>query len=199
MMISDYIQRLISTLDRHEILNATLKLFIIIDIIGCIPFILKTKEASGKVAAGKTTLTVAAIGFGFLFFGQRLLEICELELPPFRAAGGLILFILGVELLFDIEISKVTLKKDVPSYITPLGFPVIGGTGMMTMLILLQENHMMSNIIIAFLLNLVVIYLVIRFLDWIEHLLSPLLLILMAKIMGLMLIATGIQLFKALF
>lgn len=171
-------------------------LFVVIDIIGSIPFIIKTKRTAGKIQPGKTTLTAALIGLSFLFFGQEILNLFELEIASFQTAGGLVLFVLGIELLFDIEINKNTLAEGSFSSITPLGFPVIAGTGTLTQLLLLLKDYKMINVLAGFSLNLIVVYLVIRYVEWIEKLLGYVLITLLTRIMGLMLLTMGIQLVK---
>lgn len=182
-------------LNGQEIGKATLALFAVIDILGMIPLILKTKRTQ-LLKPVKTTLTVGTIGLAFLFVGQKLLWAYDLDFPAFRAAGGIVLAVLGVELLFNIEVNKVDLQESTCSSVTPLGFPIIAGTGTLTTLVLLQEEYKIVNIIAAFLINLVVIYGVLRYVDYIERLLGRLMINFITKVMGLLLLSMGIQFIK---
>lgn len=182
--------------NNQEILKTFLILFIVIDVVGCIPLILKMKRTSGDLEPGKAMLVVSVLGFFFLFFGQSLLSLYDIELSSFRAAGGFVIFLLGAELLFDMEISKVSTDTSISPSVSPLGFPIIAGTGTLTSLVILQEDYKLINVIIAFMLNLSIVYIVLKYVNSIERALGPLFIGLLSKFFGLMLLAMGIQLIK---
>ncbi len=182
-------------LNMQEITKTTCMLFAVIDMLGMIPLLVKTKQVEA-LKPGKTTLTVGFIGFLFLFFGHKLLWVYNLDLSDFQAAGGLVLAVLGLELLFNLELSKIENTTGISSSVTPLGFPIIAGTGTLTTLILLQEHYKIINVMAGFFLNLFIIYAVIRYVDWIERLLGRLLLSVATKTIGLLLLSMGFQFIK---
>ena len=180
----------------REIYKLTFIFFVVIDVIGCIPYFLKAKRVAGRLEPMKVFLVATTLGVAFLFTGQKLLEMCDLTLTAFRAGGGLILLVLGVELLFDLNINKLEIKEGYSPSVTPLGFPLITGTGTLTTLLVLQDHYAIVNILIAFLINMGIIYLVVRFIGLVEKVLRPIIVRLLSKLIGLMLVAMAIQLIK---
>jgi len=176
-----------------EIFAAFMVLFAIIDIPGSIPIILDIKAKAGEVNAGKATLVSLIIFLAFLIFGEKLLGIFGIDAGSFAIAGSFIIFLLGMEMVLGAEFFKHDSTGG--GTIVPIAFPLIAGAGSITTILSLKAEYATINILIALLLNMVIVYLVLRLTSAIEHLLGPTGLHIMKKFFGVILIAIAIRLF----
>ena len=83
-----------------EILATFMVLFAIIDIMGSIPIILDIKNKTGTLRPGRITLVAFLIMLGFLFIGDSLLGIFGIDVSSFAIAGSIIIFLLGIEMVW---------------------------------------------------------------------------------------------------
>ena len=137
-----------------EVLSAFVVLFAVIDILGAIPIIISLEQKDQTFEAGKAALISFVILVAFLFVGQALLALFQVDISSFAVAGGLVLFVLAVEMIFNIEI----FKNDSPggtATIVPLVFPLIAGAASFTTLLSLRAEYNILNIIIAVALNMI--------------------------------------------
>ena len=77
----------------------------------------------------------------------------------------------------------------------PIAFPIIAGSGTLTTIMSLKANYGDINILIGILINCIVIYLVLKSLNWIEKVLGPSGLSVMRKFFGVVLIAIAVKIF----
>lgn len=181
--------------DFKEIATITTILFAIIDVIGAIPVILDLKNRVGKINPLRVTLVSGAIMIVFLFLGQGLLNLIGIDAASFAIAGSLIIFFLALEMILGIRLYKDSTSQTA-AYV-PLAFPLIAGAGTLTTLLsLVAEYHNYTNIIIAILINLVIVYLVLRNLGYLERILGDGGINILRKIFGVILLALAVKLFK---
>jgi multiple antibiotic resistance protein len=168
-------------------------LFAIIDIPGSIPIILDIKSKSGSIHPWKATLVSLAIFLAFLIFGERLLRIFSIDVGSFAIAGSFIIFLIGMEMVLGVEF----FKHDSPGGGTsvPIAFPLIAGAGSITTILSLRAEYELINILVALILNMVVVYIVLRLTSRIEKLLGPTGLHILKKFFGIILLAIAIRLF----
>jgi multiple antibiotic resistance protein len=181
-----------------EIGTATMILFAVIDIIGNIPIILKIKGDVGFIEARKATLIAGTIMIVFLFLGSSILKLVGINVESFAVAGSLVLFALAVEMIFGIEVFKST--DDVgnkSASIVPIAFPLIAGAGSMTTIVSLRAEFESINITIAILLNMIIVYVVLRSSTIIERILGDGGIIILKKVFGIILLAIAVKLFAA--
>ena len=150
------------TFDWIEMGKAFMILFAVIDIIGNIPVILKLKKKAGEIQSFKASIVALLIMLTFLFAGEVLLEILGVNIKAFAVAGSLILFALAVEMIFGVELFKEDPRNYKVVSIVPLAFPLIAGAGTMTTLISLRVEYAAINIAIAVILNMIIVYFVLR-------------------------------------
>jgi multiple antibiotic resistance protein len=81
--------------------------------------------------------------------------------------------------------------------IVPLAFPIIAGAGTMTTLISLKAEFAQVNIILAIILNVIVVYIVLRLTNKIEKLLGVGGIAIIKKVFGIILLAIAIKLFTS--
>lgn len=181
-----------------EILTASLVLFAVIDIIGSIPLILDLKQKSGKVNAEKASFISLLIMVAFLILGERLIHLIGIDVNSFAVAGSFVLLFLAIEMILNVQLFKHDphLSPDIAS-IVPLAFPLIAGAGTMTTLISIRAEYEMVNILIAIVVNVIIVYFVLRSTKYIERLLGPGGIAILKKIFGIVLLAIAVKLFSS--
>jgi multiple antibiotic resistance protein len=176
-----------------EILACFMVLFAIIDIIGSIPIILDIKAKTGNINPEKAAFVSLAIFLAFLIFGEKLLGVFGIDANSFAIAGSFIIFLLGMEMVLGAEF----FKHDSPGggTIVPIAFPLIAGAGSITTILSLRAEYETVNILIALLLNMVIVYFVLRLTSAIEKFLGPTWMHILKKFFGIILLAIAIRLF----
>ena len=159
-------------LDIKSLLTVTFTLFAIIDIIGSIPVLISLKSKLGDIREVRATLISGVLMVGFLFLGKPFLNLLGLDVRSFAVGGSIVIFILGLEMVLGAEFFKS--EKDVrAATIVPIAFPLIAGSGTLTTIISLKANYTNSTVLIAILLNLLIVFLVLKSLTGIERFLGP--------------------------
>jgi multiple antibiotic resistance protein len=184
-------------LDLKQIISVSLILFSVIDIIGSLPAIIALKQRVGKIEAETATFTAAVLMVSFLFFGEAILQLLGLDVASFAIAGAFIIFIIGTEMVLGIHIFKNDNVSPNSTSIVPIAFPLIAGAGTMTTIISLRAEYTIYNIIIGIVLNLLLVYLVLRKSDWIERKLGNSGTEVLRKVFGVILLAIAVKLFKS--
>ncbi|MTJ81591.1 MAG: MarC family protein [Telmatospirillum sp.] len=146
--------------------------FVVIDPVGCAAvFAVMTPNAlpsERNRMARKATLLAGAILIVFAFLGEGLLQALGIGMPAFRIAGGLMLLLLAIEMVFA-RPARVTRDEDDEAEhredisVFPIAFPLIAGPGTMTTVVLLigretsQPAHMMGVLAILILVLVMVL------------------------------------------
>ena len=178
-----------------EVLSAFMVLFAIIDIIGSIPIILDIKNKVGDVQPMKVTVVALVVFLAFLFIGDPLLGIFGIDVSSFAIAGSFIIFVIGVEMVLGVNIIKYSDEGGDKSAIVPIAFPLIAGAGSITTILSLKAEYATINIFIALLLNMVLVYTVLRSTSIIERILGKAGLHIMKKFFGIILLSIAVKLF----
>ena len=184
-----------------EILTVTMVLFAVIDIIGSIPVIISLKNRVGYIQSEKAALVSLVIMVTFLFIGKELLNLIGISVNSFAVAGAFVLFFLALEMILGIRLYRDEEAKT--ASIVPIAFPLIAGTGTMTTLLSLKAEFHDINIIAGILLNIILVYVVLKSSSKIEKALGNTGLSIIRKVFGVVLLAIAVKLFatnvKALF
>lgn len=176
-----------------EILAAFMVLFAIIDIPGSIPIIIDIKSKTGDIKASRVTFVSFAILVAFLFIGNPLLGIFGIDVSSFAIAGSFIIFLIAMEMILGIEMFKFETGSG--GSIFPIAFPLIAGAGSITTILSLKAEYQTINILLALVLNMVVIYLVLRLTTLFERILGAGGLQILKKVFGVILLSIAIKLF----
>jgi len=179
--------------DLIEILAAFMVLFAIIDIPGSIPIIIDIKAKAGNVHPVKVTLVSFLIFMAFLFIGNPLLGIFGIDVSSFAIAGSFIIFLIAMEMVLGIELFKQDTHGG--GAVFPIAFPLIAGAGSITTILSLKAEYQTINIFIALVLNMIIIYLVLRLTSVFEKLLGKGGLQILKKVFGVILLSIAIKLF----
>jgi multiple antibiotic resistance protein len=181
-------------LDPKAILTVTFTLFAIIDIIGSVPILITLKEKMGGMREFRATLISGGLMILFLFLGEPFLQLLGLDVRSFAVGGSIVIFILGLEMVLGLEFFKS--EKDMKAAtVVPIAFPLIAGSGTLTTIMSLKANYGETTILIAILLNLIIVYVVLKSLGSIARLLGPAGLIAVRKFFGVILLAIAVKIF----
>jgi multiple antibiotic resistance protein len=180
-------------LNSKEILTASMVLFAVIDILGSVPIIISLRRKVGHIQSEKASLVAGVIMIAFLFVGEKILRIIGIDVNSFAVAGAFVLFLLGLEMILGINI----FGEDAPetASIVPIAFPLIAGAGTMTSLLSLRAEYEVENIIVAIILNLILVYVVLKSSKKIEEVVGQNGLMVIRKVFGIILMAIAVKLF----
>lgn len=183
--------------DIIAIFSAFMVLFAVIDITGSIPIIIDLKKKHGRIEATKATIVATVTLFAFLFIGEGILSVFGVDIASFAIAGSFILLFLALEMILGIELFKYDESDTSGASIVPLAFPMIAGAGSITSLLSLKTEYNNLNISIALLLNMIVVFIVLKNTVRIEKLIGQGGIMILKKIFGIILLSIAIKLFVA--
>jgi multiple antibiotic resistance protein len=185
-------------LSLKEIFSVTLILFSVIDILGSIPIIINLRKKVGHIQSGKATIAAGLLMILFLFLGQSILKLFGIGVDDFAIAGALIIFALGAEMILGIELFKPDPEASTTSAsIVPIAFPLIAGAGTLTTILTLKSEYTQANIAIGIVINLAIVYGVLKSTNWLERKLGKTGLDVLRRIFGIILLSIAIKIFKS--
>ncbi|NML19518.1 MarC family protein [Pseudoflavitalea sp. G-6-1-2] len=177
-----------------QLITTTFTLFAVIDIFGSIPLLISLKQKMGGIHEARATLISGGLMIIFLFGGEKFLGVLGLDVGSFAVGGSIVIFILGLEMVLGIEFFKA--EGDSKSgALVPIAFPLIAGSGTLTTIISLNANYDKWTILAGILVNLVIVYLVLRSLNYIAKLLGQAGLLAVRKFFGVILLAIAVKIF----
>jgi multiple antibiotic resistance protein len=182
-------------LDLKEIVTIGMVLFAVIDIVGTIPIIVELRQKFGHIESEKASIVAGIIMIVFLFVGEELLKLIGIDVHSFAVAGSFVLFFLALEMILGIRIYKEEAGSS--ASIVPLAFPLIAGAGTMTTLLSLRSQFATINIIVAIVLNIILVYAVLKSSVKIEKVLGKNGLGVIRKTFGVVLLAIAVKLFAS--
>lgn len=177
-----------------QLLTVSFTLFAVIDIIGSIPLLIAMKDKMGAIRELKATLISGALMILFLFVGESFLQMLGVDRRSFAVAGSIVIFVLGLEMVLGHEFFKSD-KNAKSGTVVPIAFPIIAGSGTLTTIMSLGANYSDLVILIAILLNLIVVFVVLKSLQYIEKFLGPAGLLAVRKFFGVILLAIAVKIF----
>jgi multiple antibiotic resistance protein len=187
----------IANISLKQLLTITFTLFAVIDILGSIPVLISLKDKmGGQIQSLQATIASGALMILFLFVGEQLLQLLGVDVHSFAVAGSLVIFLIGFEMILGVDFFKQDNNPKSGSMV-PIAFPLIAGSGTLTTIMSLKANYHDVNILIGILINLVIIFLVLKSLNWIEKALGPSGLIVIRKFFGVILLAIAVKIFAS--
>lgn len=168
-------------------------LFAVIDILGSLPILVNIRSRVGFIESEKATVVAGIIMISFLFFGTKILKFIGIDVESFAVAGAFVIFIIALELILGIQIHRDSTPES--ASIVPIAFPLIAGAGSLTTVLALRAEFGDINIIIAIILNMIIVYLVLRNAGRLEKLLGPGIMSVFKKVFGIILLSIAVKLF----
>jgi multiple antibiotic resistance protein len=181
--------------DVKEILTAGMVLFAVIDVIGSTPIIIGLRQKVGHIQSEKASLVAMIIMIGFLFVGEEILNLIGIDVNSFAVAGSIVIFFLALEMILGIQLYKE--ESPVTTSIVPIAFPLIAGAGTLTSLLALRAEFAVANIIVAIIVNILVVYIVLKSSKRIERFLGNSGISVIRKVFGVILLAIAVKLFTS--
>ncbi len=192
------------------LLSAFVTLLVTVDPVGLAPiFISVTRDMTGEErrrAACFATLVALGVLVFFALIGERLLGWLQIGIPAFRIAGGLLLFWIAFEVVFEFrtdrkqDVAKVAIKRDHARNVAafPLAIPLMAGPGAITAVILLSSRasgDLLSNLAVLALVGAVMAICLVVFLasSRIAHLLGVTGCTVLTRLLGVLLAALAVQ------
>ena len=139
-------------MDWTTIVREFIALWVVIDPIGSIPVFIAVcaglSAAAQRKVAIRAIVVSAAILLFFLVGGQVLLEALDIHLAAFQIAGGIVLFLFALTMIFgeskvEEETRQINPNASDPA-IFPLAVPSIASPGAMLAVVMLTDNHRYS-------------------------------------------------------
>jgi multiple antibiotic resistance protein len=133
-------------------------LFIVIDALGNLPFVISLSEGISRGKRRKmihtATITATIVGLVFLFLGQLILYALDISVGSFAIAGGLILLILSIKYMTTGRMVEA-IKEEMVA-VVPIGTPLTVGPATITTLLLLATQFPLYMVLISFALNMLI-------------------------------------------
>lgn len=180
-------------------LSAALLLFLVMDPLGNIPLFMttlkKVDEKRQRLVVVRELLIALAVLVGFLFLGQYLLRLLHLSETALTTAGGIILMIIALKMIFPRR--DASLEEDVEGepFIVPLAIPYVAGPSAMATSLLLMSREpgrwpeWLLAVFLAWLVSAVIIY----FSGYFARFLGEKGLVAVERLMGMLLITVAVQ------
>lgn len=179
-----------------QLLTVSFTLFAVIDIVGSIPLLISLKDKMGGIRSFQATFVSGGLMILFLFAGRPFLRILGLDIRSFAVGGSIVIFLLGLEMVLGHEIFKG--DKDAKSgSVVPIAFPIIAGSGTLTTIMSLKANFDETYILAGIIINLIVVYVVLKSLKMIEQALGEAGLLAVRKFFGVILLAIAVKIFSS--
>ncbi|WP_439122204.1 MarC family protein [Marivita sp.] len=192
-------------MDTAFLISAFVTLFVVIDPIGLTPvFIALTPGLTVKqrrAIAIRATVIAAGLLFLFAFLGEQVLGFIGISMPAFRIAGGILLFLTALDMLFERRTKRREDKVDVddvpdPS-VFPIAIPLIAGPGAIASIILLvgqAEGPLgMASVLGVMVCVLSIVFLLFLSASLIERALGKTGIVVVTRLLGMLLAALSVQ------
>ncbi|MDH3789862.1 MAG: NAAT family transporter [Xanthomonadales bacterium] len=183
-----------------EIVSAATLLFLVMDPLGNIPIFLSVLEDVAPERRTRVLLRELVLAFMvlvlFLFFGQYLLGFLQLSEHSIRIAGGIILFLIALKMVFPVSRSAHAAEEiQGEPLLVPLAIPMVAGPSAMAIVMLMASNDptRMPEWLIALFAAWLLSSIILLSATGLKRFLGKRGLIAMERLMGMLLIALAVQ------
>lgn len=182
-------------MDIMALASVSLSIFLVMNPFSSIPTFLSITNGVDKDTmrgyANRAVVVAGILLFVFVFIGSPLMSMFGVTMESFRVAGGLILILMGAELVFGLKLNKVSNEKDAPWII--VATPIMTGPGVITAAILFTQEYGFLLVVIAGVIALAATWALLRIAPSIVKLVGVNALNITSKIVGLLLAALGVE------
>ncbi len=198
-----------SALARFSLL-ALSSIFFLVDPFAALPTFLAITEGQDSRrrlrTARRASLTALVVLTVFAFIGKYIFKLFGISLPAFEIAGGVILLLIGLDMLEAKRSPTQETRKDTQAAaskddagIVPMGIPMLAGPGAITtVMVLVGQVHStweMVAILVSIAITAVVCFLVLGAASRVARVLGPTGIRILVRVMGLLLVALAVQYF----
>ena len=182
------------TFNFQHFVSAFIVLFAIIDVTGSLPIFVNLREKNQHFSPLKASFFSFLIMLAFFFIGEGILRLFNVDVSSFAVAGAIVLFVIGCEMTFGIEIFKMD-NPNGNATIVPVIFPLLAGPGAFTALLSLKAEYNSLVIILSLIVNMIIAYFVMRNVNLVEKLIGRGGIYVLRKFFGIILLAIAVKLF----
>jgi multiple antibiotic resistance protein len=179
----------------HSFVLTFIPLFIVVDALGNLPIVISLTEGASPheryriVHLASATATI--VGLIFLFFGQFILNVLSIKVGSFAIAGGIILLVLAIKYMTTGRMVE-TIKEEMIA-VVPIGTPLVVGPATITTLLILASQFPLYIVLISFMINLLITWVVFMLSETIIKVLRPGGLKAISKVFSLLLAAIAVK------
>jgi len=177
-----------------DLASAFIVLFAIIDVTGSLPIFIDLKNRNRNFSPLKASFFSFVILLAFIFVGEGILRLFNVDVSSFAIAGSLVIFVIACEMTFGWELFKMDSPNGSATLI-PVIFPLLAGPGAFTTLIALKAEFSSIVIITALTLNMIIVFFVLRNVVKVEKLIGAAGIYVLRKFFGIILLAISVKLF----
>lgn len=188
-----------SAIKISDILTISFTLFAIIDVLGNVPAIINMKSKGIHFKPAQVTFFAGILMVTFLFLGNSILSLLGLDTQSFALAGSVVIFLLGLDMILGVHIFKANTDGTSSGSFVPIAFPLLVGAGTLTVLISMRSIYSIYNILIAVLINVIIMYVILRSTGFIERKIGKAGLNAITKFFGVIALALAIKIFRSNF
>lgn len=184
-----------------DAVSAALLLFLVMDPLGNVPLFLSllksVKPERRKRVLARELLIALVVLFVFLFAGKTLLDALSLRQEAVSIAGGIILFLIGLKMIFPTPEGIFGEIPDGEPFIVPMAIPSIAGPSTMAALLLMghEEPGRLSEWSVALIAAWAGTAAILFGSTYLYKLLGPRVLSALERLMGMLLVAISVQMF----
>ena len=175
-------------------------LFIILDPLLSVPIFAAMTKGQPAAEIHKQAFIAVAVAGGlmylFLIFNKTIFDILGLNLPSFQIAGGILLFLLGIQYALGIEIGHCKERAKTAVGVV-IGTPLLCGPGTITTVMLLSRDYGLLIPFIAITLSLLATWLVLYYSEFIQRILGEVVTDIMGKVLGMLVAAIAVKIIAA--
>ncbi|WP_449467207.1 YhgN family NAAT transporter [Stenotrophomonas humi] len=181
------------------VLSAALMLFLILDPLGNIPVFLSLLKPLApkrqRVVLIRELLIALGVLMGFLWCGRYALELMHLRQESVAIAGGIVLFLIGIRMIFPRPEGLMGAVPDGEPFIVPMAIPLVAGPSGMAAVMLMGSNepHRLGDWSLALLLAWGATAAILMSAPLLYKLLGSRALIALERLMGMLLVAISVQ------
>ena len=179
--------------------SAAVLLFLVLDPFGNIPFFIAAlqhvpRERHKRVIVRELIIALFVL-VGFLFAGEHILKALQISEPALRAAGGTVLFLIAIRMVFPRPGASVGEELSGEPFIVPLAIPYVAGPSALAsvLLIMNQEPERWPEWLGALSLAWLLTGFIILMSSVLAKRLGKRVLIAIERLMGMLLVALAIQ------
>jgi len=175
-------------------------LFVILDPLLSVPIFTSMIEGQSSAEINRQALIAVVVAgflmYLFLFFNFIIFETLGITIASFQVAGGILLFLLGMQMTLGIDIGR---SKDHPRTAAGvvIGTPLLCGPGTITTVLLLSEQNGIFVTALAIALTLAATFIILRFSYQIQRLLGECVTEILAKVLGMLVAAIAVSIIAA--
>jgi multiple antibiotic resistance protein len=180
-----------------DLVKSAIALFVVIDPVGSVPlFIVITQkmEKAERASVTKTAIvTAAGLLLAFAVAGTQILSVFGITISSFMVAGGVLLFIVAIELLTHGEWRFGTVGAQGESGVVPLAFPLLAGPGAITAVIISFQTAGLVATAVSIMIVIGITYVVLMYVDRIYMVLGRRGSIIITRVFAVLIAAIAVQ------